>query len=74
MKLTRIPIVYYKKLIRKKVKNMRFEFSEQALNNLMIFLDRVDYKGLKENFAINEILNILNNPIKEENKNDLNEK
>jgi hypothetical protein len=40
----------------------------------MIFLDRVDYKGLKENFAINEILNIINNPIKEENKNDLNEK
>lgn len=46
---------------------MRFEFNEAQLNNLFVFLDRVEIKGLKEIQAMNEILNILHNPLKEEN-------
>jgi len=41
---------------------MTYEINEQALNNLMIFLDRVNIQGLKEISAMNEILTILNNP------------
>lgn len=45
---------------------MKFHINENVINNLMIFLDRVEIKGLKELTAMNEILNVLNNPIKEE--------
>lgn len=48
---------------------MKFEFNEVQLNNLFAFLDRVEIKGLKEIQAMNEILNILHNPLKDENKN-----
>ena len=51
---------------------MKFEFTEQALNNLLIFIDRIQFSGLKELQAINEIMTILNNPIKEENIEDNN--
>lgn len=46
---------------------MKFEFNETQLNNLFVFLDRVEIKGLNEIQAMNEILNILHNPLKEEN-------
>jgi hypothetical protein len=50
---------------------MKFEFNEQQLNNLFVFLDRVEIKGLREIQAINEILGILHNPLNDENdKND----
>ena len=42
---------------------MYFKFDEAALNNLLKFLDRVDYKGIKEVVAINQIISILENPI-----------
>lgn len=45
---------------------MRYELSEQVLNNLIIFLDRVSFQSLKEHTALSEILGVLNNPIKEE--------
>jgi hypothetical protein len=47
---------------------MKFEFNEAQLNNLFVFLDRVEIKGLKEIQAMNEILNILHNPLKDESK------
>ena len=47
---------------------MKFELNEVQLNNLLVFLDRVEIKGLKEIQAMNEILNILHNPLKDENK------
>ena len=34
---------------------------ERLKNNLMTFLDRVEYKGLQEVEAINEIIAALNN-------------
>lgn len=45
---------------------MKYEFTEQILNNLMVFLDRVSMTGIKELTAMNEILNIFKNPLKEE--------
>lgn len=34
-------------------------FDERQLKNLLLFLDRVEYKGLKEVQAIREIIDIL---------------
>lgn len=45
---------------------MKFEFTQEQLNNLMVFLDRAEMKGLKELQAMNEIINVLGNPIQEE--------
>lgn len=45
---------------------MKIEFAEQQLQNLIVFLDRVKYEGLKEVQAISEIMGVLNNPIKDE--------
>ncbi|ALS22311.1 hypothetical protein [Paenibacillus naphthalenovorans] len=45
----------------------KFEISDAVLNNIFLFLDRVKYEGLKENRALNEIMSVLTNPIKEEN-------
>jgi len=47
---------------------LKITFTEQQKNNLMIFLDRVPLKGLKEVQAINEILNALNRIAKEESE------
>jgi hypothetical protein len=47
---------------------MKFEISEQVINNLLAFLDRIEYKGFKEIAAINEIMNVLNSTVKEENE------
>ncbi|GCD11789.1 hypothetical protein [Clostridium tagluense] len=35
---------------------MKVELTNEMLNNLMLFMDRIDIKGLKEIHAINEIL------------------
>ncbi len=40
----------------------KFIFPKEDLQNLLIFLDRVQYKGLKEVDAINRIVRILQNP------------
>lgn len=45
---------------------MKYEFSEQVINNLVVFLDRIEFKGIKEHTALGEILEILRNPIKEQ--------
>ena len=47
---------------------MKIEISEQVQNNLLAFLDRIEYKGFKEVAAINEIMKALNTPLKEENE------
>ena len=44
---------------------MKMEFTQQQLQNLMAFLDRVEIKGLKEIQAITEIIHILSSPIQE---------
>lgn len=38
---------------------MQIEISKEVLNNLLIFLDRVEIKGLKELQAMNQILDAL---------------
>lgn len=48
---------------------MKFELNDKVYKNLMIFLDRVELKGMKEVHAFNEILNALSRPIKEEKQN-----
>ena len=42
---------------------MKIELTEQQLNNLQIFLQRVDLKG-NEVQAFVEIMQVLNNPFK----------
>jgi hypothetical protein len=44
---------------------MLFELSEQAKQNILVFLNRLEYKGLDEATAVNEILVSLANPINE---------
>lgn len=44
---------------------MKFELSEQVINNLKAFLNRVDLKG-SEVGAFCEIVNALQNPIQSE--------
>lgn len=41
-------------------------FKKAQVNNLMLFLDRVEVKGFTELQAMNEILSILNPPKVEE--------
>lgn len=38
---------------------MNIEITTETANNIMIFLDRVEVKGLKEIHAMNEILNLI---------------
>ncbi|MCM3273898.1 hypothetical protein [Paenibacillus elgii] len=46
-----------------------YEISDSQMNNLLVFLDRVkNYEGIKEVVAMNEIIAVLSNPVKEENK------
>lgn len=45
---------------------LRFELNENQLNNLMTFLDRVNFKGLAEAQAMSELLIVFSNPIKDE--------
>jgi hypothetical protein len=44
---------------------MKYELSEQIINNILIFLDRCEVKGFKEINAMQEIINNLNSPINE---------
>jgi len=44
---------------------MLYEISDQVKNNILVFLDRVSYVGFREITVVNEVLNVLNNPIKE---------
>jgi hypothetical protein len=39
-------------------------FNDRQLQNLLLFLDRVEYKGLEEVQAIREIIEALNNATK----------
>lgn len=48
--------------------SLKIEMSKDILNNLMVFLDRVDIKGLKEIQAMNEILVSLQKPCEDSNK------
>lgn len=48
-------------------KELIIELNESQLNNLILFLDRIEYKGLKEVEAINSITSALrNSKIKDE--------
>lgn len=40
-------------------------FNDRQLQNLLLFLDRVEYKGLEEVQAIREIIEALNHATKE---------
>lgn len=40
---------------------MIIELTEQQINNLMIFLNRVEIKGFQEITAMNEIMNVFTN-------------
>ena len=44
---------------------IRVKLDKRQLQNLLLFLDRVEYKGLKEVEAINEIIELLNKASKE---------
>lgn len=52
---------------------MIYEISEQVQQNIITFLDRVQIQGLREISAMNEILAVINNPIKEDTGNDTRE-
>lgn len=41
---------------------MKYCLTDHQINNLMVFLDRVEVKGLTEIHAMNEILIALKNP------------
>ncbi|WP_158560866.1 hypothetical protein [Paenibacillus contaminans] len=41
---------------------IKYELTASHVNNLLIFLDRVEFKGIKELQAINEIMNVLTSP------------
>ncbi|EDS77111.1 conserved hypothetical protein [Clostridium botulinum C str. Eklund] len=41
----------------------KYEINENVAHNLMLFLDRVEIKGLKEIQAMNEIIDWFNSPI-----------
>lgn len=41
----------------------QYMISDDDLNNLLTFLNRVDYKGFSEVQAINKIIECLKNPI-----------
>ena len=43
----------------------KYFITDGDLKNLIIFLNRVEYKGLEEVSAINKILAVLENPIEE---------
>ena len=40
-----------------------YKMTDQQVNNLLVFLDRVEYKGFKEIQAANEILKVLAEPV-----------
>lgn len=40
-----------------------YQLSEQNVNNLLVFLNRIKYEGFEEVEAINQIMHQLKNPI-----------
>ena len=42
--------------------------TDQQVNNLLVFLDRVEYKGLKDVQAIQELLRVLGSPEEQEDE------
>lgn len=46
---------------------MKCEFTEQQVNNLLIFMDKVEVKGLKECYALLELVEIIKKALREEN-------
>jgi len=44
---------------------VKYEFNEQQICNILVFLDRTEIKGLKELQAMNEIIQVMNNPVQE---------
>ena len=48
---------------------MLYDLNESQVKNLIYFLDKVNFIGLKEVAAIQEILQALNSPIKEGKEN-----
>jgi hypothetical protein len=47
---------------------MKFELTEQDLNNLKVFLNRVKYEGLQEAIAVTNIINALMKPVNDTEK------
>lgn len=45
------------------------ELSEEQISNLLVFLDRVEYKGLKEVQAVQDIMNSLLSPMDKQEPN-----
>lgn len=41
---------------------MKIEMNETILSNLLVFLDRVEIKGLREVAVMNQILDVLQSP------------
>ena len=44
---------------------VKFEMTKEQLRNLMVFLDRVSYKGFREIGLVQEIMVALQNPMYE---------
>ncbi len=51
---------------KERVKCVKYELSDQVRNNILVFLDRTEYKGRKEAVAVVEIEQALSNPIEED--------
>lgn len=49
--------------IPNQIQNLKFEFRQDQLKNLLIFLDRSGTRNFQELEAMNQIINILKNPI-----------
>jgi len=48
---------------------MLYEISDQVKNNILVFLDKVSYVGFREITAVNEIITVLSNPVKNNEEN-----
>lgn len=47
-----------------------YEVPKSIVNNILSFLDRVEYKGIAEARAVLEIVSVLNKPVEEKIIND----
>lgn len=48
---------------------MKYELENDVINNILVFLDRVEIKGFNELKAMNKIVDALHSPIKENEEN-----
>jgi hypothetical protein len=46
----------------------KYEITDQVKNNIFEFLNRVDFKGINECVALNEIIKVLSTPIQNPNE------